>query len=72
MKIIIGKCLLQNILDEKGWDQVTLAEKTGLSKSQINDYISNRRKMSLKNLYLVAYAVNRPTDSLYQYKIIVK
>lgn len=68
MEIVISRCLLQVILDKKGIAQYQLAEKSGISASNISDYINNRRFMSLNTAMKVALSLNVSIDSLYEYK----
>jgi putative transcriptional regulator len=68
-KCIIGKCLLLNILNRKRMSQVDLSEVTGISKTQISEYISDSRRMSLPNAKLIAHALNCHIDDLYEWKI---
>jgi putative transcriptional regulator len=65
----IGKCLLLNILNRKRMTQVDLSDLTGISKTQISEYIGNTRKMSLANAKLIAYHLKCHIDDLYEWKI---
>lgn len=69
-KCIIGKCLLLNILNHKRMTQVDLSDLTGISKTQISEYISNNRKMSLPNAILISRVLKVHTEDLYEYEII--
>jgi putative transcriptional regulator len=66
---IIGKCQLLRILNRKHMTQVDLSELTGISKTQISEYISNNRKMSLANAFLIACVLRVHVEELYDYKI---
>lgn len=68
-KCIIGKCLLLNILNRKRMTQVDLSVLTGIATTQINEYISNSRGMSLANAKLIAHYLNVSMDDLYEYDI---
>lgn len=68
-KNIIGKCLLPNLLRRKHMTQADLSEITGISKTQINEYIANTRMMSLGNAKLIAHALKCNIDDLYRWKI---
>jgi putative transcriptional regulator len=68
-KCIIGKCLLLNILNKKHMTQVDLADMTGISKTQISEYIANTRKMSLSNAILIACVLKCHVEDLYSFKI---
>jgi putative transcriptional regulator len=67
---IIGKCLLLNILKRKRMTQADLSDITGISRTQINEYISNTRKMSLANSILIAFTLRVHVEDLYDYRII--
>jgi putative transcriptional regulator len=66
---IFGKCLLLNLLEKRRMTQSDLAAMTGISKTQINEYIANTRKMSLANAYLISLALRCHIEDLYQWKI---
>ena len=67
--IIIGKCLLLDILNRKRMTQADLAAMTGIARTQINEYIANTRKMSLVNAKLIAYVLRCHIDDLYEWEI---
>lgn len=48
--------------------QQELSEKTGMAKTQISDYINNRRIMSIKNAKRIAYVLKCHIDDLYEWK----
>lgn len=68
-RVEIGKCLLLKILHSKKMSQVDLVALTGISKTQINEYINNSRKMSLSNAKLIAHCLHVHIDNLYEWKI---
>lgn len=68
-KCIIGKCLLLNILKRNYMTQVDLSMLTGISTTQINEYITNARGMSLANAALIAHFLDVSIDDLYDFKI---
>ncbi|RYI30522.1 XRE family transcriptional regulator [Bacillus infantis] len=68
-KDIVGKCLLLKLLNRRYMTQVDLSEKTGISKQQINEYISNNRLMTIYNAKLIAEALDCNIDDLYEWKI---
>lgn len=65
---IFGKCLLLNLLHRRGWTQADLADRTGISKTQINEYITNTRRMSLANSYIISRALHCHIEDLYSWK----
>jgi putative transcriptional regulator len=67
---IIGKCLLQHLLNQRRMTQADLSAMTGISKTQINEYITNTRIMSLFNAKLIANALRCCNiDDLYEWKL---
>lgn len=66
-KILVGRCLLQNILYKRGMSQLDLSHKTGISTSQISDYVKQRRIMSLPTAKRIAIALNCHIDDLYEW-----
>jgi plasmid maintenance system antidote protein VapI len=69
IKIAFGRCLLQEILDERNMTQTHLSIVTGIAKQQINDYVNNRRKMSLQTALLIAYVMKCNVTDLYEIQI---
>lgn len=69
IKVEIGKCLLLELLKSRHMTQVDLSVLTGISKSQINEYIKNTRFMSIKNAKLIATALKCHIDDLYEWRI---
>jgi putative transcriptional regulator len=49
--------------------QADLSDLTGISKTQISEYISNNRKMALSNAILISCVLRVHTEELYEYKI---
>jgi putative transcriptional regulator len=49
--------------------QVDLSIKTGIAKTQINEYISGTRKMSLANAYLISRELKCHIEDLYEWKV---
>jgi transcriptional regulator with XRE-family HTH domain len=62
-----GKCLLLRRLYEQKMSQQDLADKINMKASQINDYIHNRKKMSLNNAKTISKAVYCSIDDLYEW-----
>jgi DNA-binding XRE family transcriptional regulator len=63
----VGRCLLQQRLDELGMTQQELANKVHMPKQQISDYANNRVTMSLKNAKNIASALRCHIDDLYEW-----
>ncbi|MGG2091308.1 helix-turn-helix transcriptional regulator [Bacillus sp. S13(2024)] len=67
--VVVGRCLLQKILDDHGLSQLELSLKTGISASQLNDYTKNRKTMTLKTAKRIANALNCYIDDLYEFHL---
>lgn len=63
----VGKCLLQDRLKEARMSQQDLADKINMSKTQISDYIHNRRRMNLITAKNVSHAIGCAIDDLYEW-----
>lgn len=66
--IDIGRCLLADRLRRVDMTQQELSELSGISKTAINDYIHNRKTMTLKTAKNIALALNCNMDDLYEFK----
>jgi transcriptional regulator with XRE-family HTH domain len=44
MSITIGRCLIPRLLQQRGWTQQDLADRTGVDKRTISYYCTNTRK----------------------------
>jgi transcriptional regulator with XRE-family HTH domain len=65
MRNKVGVCQLPRLLQRKGWTQQQLSERIGISVSQLSDYATNRRTMSLKNATVIAGALGCAVEDLY-------
>ena len=67
--IKVGRCRIQELLDERKWTQQELANKTGMSKQYINDKIKGRGKhgMWIDSAKTIATALGVPIDELYEW-----
>lgn len=70
IKIKIGRCLIQEVLDSRGMTRQQLSDLTGKPESQISDYITRkkRKSMSLKNAKVFAKALKCNIDDLYEWE----
>lgn len=59
------KCLLRVCLKQAKMSMVQLSEKTGISISQLSDYASDRRGMSLNNAKTLSKALECRIEDLY-------
>lgn len=64
----VGRCLLPQLLKAKGLTQQDLADKLSIPKSQISEYATGRRVMSLKTANAIAGALGCTIDDLYEWK----
>jgi DNA-binding XRE family transcriptional regulator len=65
----VGRCLLQDRLDERDMEQVELAALMNVSKQQINKYATNKQKMSLKVAKNISIILKCSIDDLYEWII---
>ena len=64
----IGRCLLQDIIEHRGYSQQQVADISGVSTTQISEYITGKRKsMSMQNARKLAQALNCAIDDLYEW-----
>lgn len=68
-KSIFGRCLLLELLEKKRMTQADLASKANISRSQINEYISNTRIMSFKNAAIISFTLGCKMEDLYEWKL---
>lgn len=54
---------IKDYLSENGIKQTFLAEKTGLSNSQVSDICSNDRKIDCVEYYKICKALNVPLET---------
>lgn len=69
-EVVIGKCLLQRILNQKHMTPTDLSDKTDISIHQLSAYINNKRKMSLPTAILIAWALKVKIAELYEWKVV--
>lgn len=67
MAFKVGRCLLQERLDELDMTQTELAEKLNVTKQQINKYVKNKQMMSLKVAGNIAFLLNCHIEDLYEW-----
>ncbi|MBM7592223.1 helix-turn-helix transcriptional regulator [Brevibacillus fulvus] len=63
----IGRCRLRQILRSRGIRQQQIADKLGMSKQQVNDYVNNRIVMSLETARRFAIALSCSIEDLYEW-----
>jgi transcriptional regulator with XRE-family HTH domain len=62
----LGRCYLQNILDEVGWSQQDLADRMGWERQRVSDYCRKVRTMSVPVLFAVADTLGVDPRRLYE------
>jgi transcriptional regulator with XRE-family HTH domain len=70
LKIFAERLLL--FLAEKHWNQADLAEKTGLSRPQINNYIKEKTQPGLEIIEKIALAFERPVSDFFKEEITIR
>ena len=63
----VGRCLLQDILDKKGMEQLELAHRLNVRPPQINKYAKGKQGMSLRIAYNIARILNCHIEDLYEW-----
>lgn len=63
----IGKSQLPKLLAKRGMNQQQLAERTGISPTQISDYVASRRTMSLRNAKIISGVLGCRIEDLYEW-----
>jgi putative transcriptional regulator len=64
---VAGRCKLRELLSEINMAQQELANRTGIQKQHISEYINDKRKMSLSTAKTIASELNRSIDDLYEW-----
>ncbi|UED78077.1 helix-turn-helix transcriptional regulator [Brevibacillus sp. DP1.3A] len=67
MSYQVGRCLLADRLKDAGMTPAELAEKLGMSLSQISEYIHNKRVMTLKNARTISEMLGCSMESMYEW-----
>ena len=70
MDVIIGRCLLQEVLDRKRISRTYLMDRTGMSKQQVSNYINNQQFMSLTTALKVSHVCKCKIEELYEWQVI--
>lgn len=64
---MVGKCLLSDILLRKDMTQQELANRLGVTKQQVNNYVKNRKIMSLPIAVNVSHILKCNILELYEW-----
>lgn len=68
MPVSIGRCLIPDLLEARGWSQRQLAEHSGVDERVISFYTTGRRvKMSLLLAVQLADALDVSPRALYEW-----
>lgn len=67
MKVVIRRCLLGEILSKSSINQRQLAHLSGKTESQISEYITGTRRMSLTTAVNIARIVGCNAEDLYEW-----
>lgn len=62
----LKNCRLSIILKVSNISQIELSEMTGISDTQISQYINDKRIMSLSNAWIVAHVLRCSIEDLYE------
>jgi plasmid maintenance system antidote protein VapI len=63
------KCNLGEIMDRLSVSSTVLMLKTEISRTQIDEYVSFKRKMSLDNAALIAKVLDVHIEDLYEWDV---
>lgn len=67
MAYIVGRCLLQDILDARAMSQADLADKLNVKPPQINKYVKETQGMSYQAAYNISKILNCRMEDLYEW-----
>lgn len=66
----VEKCLLLDMLRRKQMSQSDLANRTGISKQQINAYVQNRQMMTFQTAYNISVILDCDMSELYKMSLV--
>lgn len=72
MAYTVGRCLLRELLDDAGIEQVELAKKLNVTKQQINKYVSDSQGMSLEVAKNISVILHCQIEDLYEWNEVGK
>ncbi|MGG1637190.1 helix-turn-helix domain-containing protein [Paenibacillus sp. NRS-1760] len=67
MRYVPGRCLLRQLIHEQRKTQKWLCGRTGISQSNMSDYVRGEKKMSANTMKTVAMALGVHMDDLYEW-----
>jgi transcriptional regulator with XRE-family HTH domain len=69
MRLTVGRCLIPDLLDKRGWTQRKLADESGVDEAVISFYTTGRRKkMTLEVAVALADALKVNPRDLYEWE----
>ncbi|TPF18045.1 helix-turn-helix transcriptional regulator [Priestia megaterium] len=68
LRIHYGRCLLQEHLDRVGMSQARLSDMSGVNRKLINDYIHQRKYMTLLTAVRISIVLNVNPCDLYEWE----
>jgi lambda repressor-like predicted transcriptional regulator len=67
MKVKARRCLLVDLLRERGWTQQDLANRTGYDRRRISQWATNERRMNIDNSATIANVLGVDPRELYEW-----
>lgn len=67
MSFRVGRCLLRDLLRERGITQQQLADRLDMKTQQVSNYVTGQKQMSLKTAKAFAVALKCNIDDLYEF-----
>ncbi|MBB6672586.1 helix-turn-helix transcriptional regulator [Cohnella nanjingensis] len=67
MRVTPGRCLLRQLLKDKGVSQSWLADQTGLTEQKISNYITGHAKMGYSTAVSIALTLGVHAEDLYEH-----
>lgn len=68
MYLRVGRCQITKLLKDVKLTQAELADRAGMSESNISHYVTNRRIMSIRNAKIIATVLKVKIDDLYSWE----
>lgn len=67
MHISRGRCLLSNLLAQKGWTHTEYARRSGRSRRVISHFCNDERVMLPEDMYLASKLLDCRMEDLYEW-----
>ncbi|MNR93695.1 hypothetical protein D3C72_247540 [compost metagenome] len=62
-----GRCLLPDLLAQKGWTQTFYAERSGRSVRMVSHFCNNKRAMLPEDMYVASMLLGCRMEDLYEW-----